>query len=263
MNREHHHNKNCLNPQGETCGVVETIHFPSIDSSNRWGKEHLDRWPKMGILCLTASELTAGRGRWGRKWHAPPGVNIYVSFCFWYDSKRNDVGNIPQIMALAAVTTLEELHFSPTIKWPNDLLLSGKKMGGILCETVVYQGRLGIICGIGLNINMALADLHAIGRPATSLFAETGELYDLDAVLNQLKHNFEIDLNQFLMEGFSPFHQRFVEKSHFKRGDLLSFHHGGELVTGQWSRLTEEGAVELILSDGTEKVFHSGEFVET
>ncbi len=173
------------------------------------------------------------------------------------------MGNLPQVMALAAVKTFEELDVFPTIKWPNDLLLSGKKVGGILCETVIEQGRLGVICGIGLNVNMELADLNAIDRPATSLFVETGKLYNPQEVFNLFKNNFELDLNRFINEGFSPFHQRFIEKSSFKRGDPLSFNHGGELIFGTWGSLTEEGAVELTLLDGSKKIFFSGEFLES
>lgn len=264
MNKERHHNKSRSNPQGESYTVVETIHFPSIDSTNKWGKEHYSRWPDKGILCVTASEQTAGRGRWNRSWQSPPGVNIYASFCFWFDPERKDVGNLPQVMALAAVKTVEEqLQLFPTIKWPNDLLLSGKKVGGVLCETVIEQGRLGVVCGIGLNVNMELADLNAIGRPATSLLVETGNYHDPQEVFEHFKNNFELDLKRFFKGGFSPFHQRFVEKSSFKQGDSLSFHQGGERIFGTWNRLTEEGAVELTLLDSSKKVFFSGEFLES
>lgn len=261
MSIDCHHNKSRLNPQGERLSVVETLDFSSIESTNSWGKKNFDRWPAKGILCVRASEQTAGRGRWKRTWTSPPGVNCYASFCFWIDPERKDVGNIPQMMALAAVKTLEEIHFDAKIKWPNDLLLSEKKVGGILCETVMDQGRLGIVCGIGLNINMEPADLEAIGRPATSLFAETGQVYDLKEIFDLLKNNFEVLLSQFLMEGFSPFYAKLVEKSPFKIGDPISFHCGGETICGQWNRMTEEGAVELTLPDGSKQIFYSGEFL--
>ena len=74
----------------------------SIDSTNSWAKAHPDQWAAEGVTLVTASEQMAGRGRFKRKWVSPPDVNIYATFCFWFDAERKDVGHIPQLLALAA-----------------------------------------------------------------------------------------------------------------------------------------------------------------
>src|SRR4029077_7189564 len=106
-------------------------------------------------------------------------LNIYATFCFWFDLQRTDIGHIPQLLALSAAQTLEEQGFLPTIKWPNDLLLRDKKVAGILCETILEQGLRGIVCGIGLNVNMPLHILNQIDRPATSLLFEGGHAFEV------------------------------------------------------------------------------------
>ena len=106
---------------------VKHLHFKQIDSTNTWAKQHTDQWASKGVTLITASEQTAGRGRFKRRWESPPDVNIYATFCFWFDLHRTDLGHIPQILALASAQTLEMLGFFPKIKWPNDVLLGGKK----------------------------------------------------------------------------------------------------------------------------------------
>lgn len=120
---------------------MKHIHFDTIDSTNTWSKRHTGEWAPEGVTLVTASKQTSGRGRFKRTWISPPDVNIYATFCFWFDPKRNDVGHIPQLLALAGASTLMQQGFLPKIKWPNDLLLNGKKVAGILCETILEQEK--------------------------------------------------------------------------------------------------------------------------
>jgi BirA family biotin operon repressor/biotin-[acetyl-CoA-carboxylase] ligase len=257
-------NKNERNAQAKSkqdMHLAKQIHFEQIDSTNTWAKKHPDQWASTGVTLITASEQTAGRGRFKRLWISPPHLNIYATFCFWNDLQRSDMGHIPQLLAIAAAQTLEKQGFSPTIKWPNDVLLQQKKVGGILCETIIEQERQGIICGIGLNVNMPLEILKQIDRPATSLLVEGGHPFEVSHILDVLQQFFLAALNQFIAEGFAPFFPLFHQRSALKKGQLVRFHDHQTLIEAQFEKLHPNGSVELRLIDGNSKIFYAGEFL--
>ena len=197
---------------------LKHIHFHQIDSTNTWAKTHVDQWEPAGVTLVTASGQTAGRGRFNRQWQSPPDVNIYATFCFWMDAQRSDMGQVPQLLALTACQTLEKWGFIPKIKWPNDLLLSNKKVAGILCETIMHAEKRGIVCGIGLNVNMSQDELKLIERPATSLFAEKGKEFELRMILDSLQTIFVSSLDLFIEKGFLHFFPYWRKDRPLKKG---------------------------------------------
>jgi len=263
MTKSQHNNKKKENAQGksvQTIDLAKHIHFELIDSTNTWAKLHSDEWDPQGLTLITASEQSAGRGRFKRQWVSPPNLNIYATFCFWLDAAGTDIGHIPQVLAIAAAKTLERLGFSPTIKWPNDLLLGNKKVAGILCETILEGDSRGVVCGIGLNVNMPLAILSQIDRPATSLLVEGGHPFEKDAILKLLQDFFSADLNLFLNTGFSSFFPLLQKLSFLKKGQNVSFLDHQTLIEAQFECLLPDGSVQLQLPNGNLKVFHAGEF---
>lgn len=156
---------------------ISQRHFSEIDSTNTWAKNNAHLLPPGKLTLITADTQTCGKGRLGRQWISPPKQNLYASFCFFIDKGRKDIGNISLLMAVSVSETLESLGFHPQIKWPNDILINGKKAGGILCELAELSGpsdQMCAIAGIGLNINMPLEQLNEIDQPATSLLQEGG-----------------------------------------------------------------------------------------
>ena len=260
---KNHDSKFHLNAQVKTqdLKLAKRIHFPSIDSTNMWAKQQVGQWAADGITLITAAEQTAGRGRFKRSWESPPDVNIYATFCFWMNAQRTDSGQIPQVLALATAQTLEQLEFTPALKWPNDILLNRKKVGGILCETLLEQEQRGIVCGIGLNVNMPADVLNRIDRPATSLFVEKQQLFDPAVVLELLQARFVVDLNQFLKEGITPFFPRFQHYLAFKKEQAIRFHDNQTQVEAQFEEVRSDGSVVLRLKGGILKIFHAGEFI--
>jgi BirA family transcriptional regulator, biotin operon repressor / biotin---[acetyl-CoA-carboxylase] ligase len=240
---------------------MKHIHFEEIDSTNTWAKRHIAEWASEGVTLITASGQTAGRGRFNRQWVSPFHVNLYATFCFWFDTQRDDIGHIPQLLALAVAQMLEKEGFSPVIKWPNDLLLKGKKVAGILCETVMDQERRGIVCGLGLNVNMPLNALNQIDRPATSLLVEAGRSFDIKDILKHLQKLFTDSLSDFIGNGFSRFFPLLQERSAFKKGDWVRFHDHQTFVEAQFEALHADGSVELRLPDKSLKIYYSGEFL--
>ena len=240
---------------------VKRIHFEEIDSTNSWAKTHTGEWAPSSVTLVTASGQTGGRGRFKRRWESPSGLNIYATYCFWFDPNRTDVGHIPQLLSLAAAETLEREGFSPKIKWPNDVLLNGKKVAGILCETISGEERRGIICGIGLNVNMPQEMLEQIDRPATSLLAESGVEWGVKNILDKLTDAFILFLEAFVQKGFGSFFQKLQGYSVYGKGDAVRFHDHQKVVEAKFEAMHPNGSVELRLPDGSKKIYYAGEFL--
>lgn len=240
---------------------VERRHFTTIDSTNTWGKQHAHELPHDKITLVTADAQTAGRGRFKRRWESSPKQNILASFCFFIEKHRTDIGNIPQVLALSAAKTLKEMGFAPELKWPNDVLLSGKKVAGILAETTPLSDFLCMVAGIGLNVNMPKEELEKIDRPATSLFAEKGKTYVVEDVLALLQKHFCNDLNLFLNEGFHTFlatYRRYMSQDLTR---VIRFHDNRTVWEGTFHEINEDGSLSLKMPDGTIKTFIAGEIM--
>lgn len=152
-------------------------HFETISSTNDWAKDHLLSFPHDKITRITADVQTKARGQYGRYWHSPFG-NMYASFCFFLENPETP--SLTFSFATSIVSLLEQYGVFSKIKWPNDIFVNGKKIAGILCETVPLSSsdqRCGVVVGIGMNINMDSKELSLIDQPATSLFVETGTLW--------------------------------------------------------------------------------------
>jgi BirA family biotin operon repressor/biotin-[acetyl-CoA-carboxylase] ligase len=236
-------------------------HFETIESTNTWAKEHAVKFESKVLTLVTASAQTAGRGRFKRRWESPANLNIYATFCFFLDLLRSDIGHVPQLLALSTAQILEELGFKPTLKWPNDILLSSKKVGGILCETVLIEKQRCVICGIGLNVNMSLEELQKIDRPATSLLVESDKNYSVLQILELIKNQFIMNLNQFLETGFTKFFHAFISRSFLTKGQRIRFHDNQKIVEGYFNHFNLDGSISLQLLNGDINIFHAGEFL--
>lgn len=236
-------------------------HFETIDSTNTWAKNHMGEFPSDALTLVTAHTQTAGRGRFQRRWESPPGQNIYASFCFHVEKQRQDIGNIPQIMSLSAASVLEALKFQPWIKWPNDVLLSSKKIAGILTETTPLEKTTGVIVGIGLNVNMTQEILEKIDQPATSLLAEAHTAFDVKAVLQLLQDQFLSDLSLFLQQGMPPFLDKYRKLIFTYPKQLIRFHDNQQLWLGTFDHINDDGSLTLKLTNGSLKTFIVGEIV--
>src|SRR6185436_13745053 len=155
---------------------IHYITLDSVDSTNNWVKSHLaDLKP---LTCVTAEEQTAGRGRFKRHWISPRGENIYASLYLTVPLGSGYLPNLGQIMAFACAKVLRGLGLKALLKWPNDILIQDKKIAGVLTETVTKDDEIGVILGIGLNVNMSQESLNTIGVPATSLFDQSKKKWD-------------------------------------------------------------------------------------
>ena len=237
---------------------MNEIHLKTIDSTNTYAKKHAPTFPKGQITCVIAEEQTAGRGRFHRTWDSPKGGNLYATFYFLLPASSKSLMSLSQIMACSMAKVLLTEHFSPKIKWPNDIQLSGKKCSGILCETRFQGEEVEIFLGIGLNVNMGQDLLGNIDQPATSLFVESGKEWNQLEILQKLQTQFASDLALFTKKGFAPFHN-FFDKLLLFKGEKIRCFDGKKEWTGLFHSITSDGQLNLPLPDGSMHTMLSGD----
>ncbi len=243
---------------------IKRYHFEVIDSTNTWAKANAKLFKQSELTLVTAARQTLGKGRLGRTWHSPAGQNIYATFCFFMDPQRKDIGNLPQIMALSAAEILALEGFEPKLKWPNDILLNNKKVGGILTETSLEGEQLFIALGIGLNVNMLPEEAVEIERPVTSLLMEsieTGKIFVVDELLQKLAKNFQDKLQKFYSDGFTPFLESYRNRIVHSLHGELSFRDSQKTWVGYFEKINPDGSLMMKLPNGELKAFIAGELV--
>jgi len=234
------------------------IHFDTIDSTNTWTKKNAATLDQNQLTCVTALEQTAGRGRLNRKWESPKGQNIYATLYFCLPRDCPYIANLGQILSLSCIAVLKKKGFSPAVKWPNDILLDHKKVAGILCETVSFEDRIGIVLGIGININMSPELLDTIDQPATSLAQLSGQTWNLEQIIEPILKQFIHDLETLQEKGFAPFHRAYEDLLAFK-GAQLTCTDGIRTIQGICHSINSDGKLNLLLPDGTLTTLSAGE----
>ena len=189
-------------------GLNTLIRLPAADSTNAWAKANLDRFGPVGAVYTT--NQTAGRGRLGRAWANAAGLALYYTAVLRLPLA--DPGALPLYASLAVAAALRRQYGADCqIKWPNDLLLHGKKIVGILCESCQSPepgGPRAILCGIGVNLAQPAAYFTQNGLPhATSLALEGAAVHpeaDAGALAAALTDfAFDRDIYAFEREGFA------------------------------------------------------------
>lgn len=175
-------------------------HFATLETTSGYALEHCDQFDKSKVTLITADHQTAGRGRLGRSWSSQPCENILASFVFFIEQEI-EVQWLGLLLALAAAELMEFHGVSARFKWPNDLIVRGHKIAGVLVES---KGSAWIV-GIGLNVNMMPSDLAKVGQPATSLYVEVGKRFDLAALIAKLSEIYLAKVERFLKEGVGTF----------------------------------------------------------
>lgn len=235
-------------------------HFKSIDSTSTHAKRQIGLLDKSLMTIIYADEQTAGRGRFDHRWHSPDEGNLYATFCFHLTERVQECSHFSIVAALPVADLLEEYGVSPTLKWPNDLQINGKKIGGVLIETSPTDDGLFLFCGIGLDINMSPQTLSTIDIPATSLYAETGKKHDVQEFLHRLEKHFSKAVSLFLQEGIAPFLPRYRELTHSCIGKNISFRNTqGKRIEGIFIGINPHGALILQLPSGESILCYSGE----
>jgi BirA family biotin operon repressor/biotin-[acetyl-CoA-carboxylase] ligase len=238
------------------------FHFFKTDSTNRVALELGHAGEPEGAVVL-AEEQTAGRGRAGRKWHSERAAGIYVTLLLRPKLAPVQAPLLTMMAGLSAHSAVEALTgLAVDLKWPNDLLIRGKKLGGILTEMHAEPSQVRfVIVGIGLNVNQERFP-GELANMATSLRAETGKSQSRMEVLVRLLREFENDYNRFLREGVSSVVARFESVSSFAKGKRVRVTNGTESYTGTTAGLGAEGLLQVEREDGRVTAVISGDVTE-
>ncbi|MBO9609997.1 MAG: biotin--[acetyl-CoA-carboxylase] ligase [Paenibacillaceae bacterium] len=233
--------------------------FDEVDSTQNVAHELVRQGAEEGTLII-AEQQTQGRGRQGRAWHSPKGKGIYMSLVL---KPRIPLHFTPQLTLLVAValcrTMSQYVGDRVGIKWPNDLLIDGRKVSGILLESRADDERLHyVVAGIGIGVNLTAEDyppeLHKV---ATSLRMETGVEIDRAAFICAFLAELEELYGLYHREGFAPI-QALWEARSVSLGKRVTAVAATGTITGVAERIDDSGALMLRLDDGTSLPVYSG-----
>jgi BirA family biotin operon repressor/biotin-[acetyl-CoA-carboxylase] ligase len=239
-------------PQWHACVL------PSVDSTNA---EALRLLPAAQMLpfYVVAERQTSGRGRRGRSWVSPFGENLYYSLVIRVEGGMRQLEGMSLAVGLALLQVIRGFGVVEAgLKWPNDVLVGDRKLAGILLE---LSGDPADVChvviGIGLNVNMLVADQGSIGQPWTSMRAELGRLFNRNELVCELNRQLSRYLDVQLSDGFAALQDEW-QANHLWQARAVSLTAGGEPIEGVVLGVDGSGAIRLRV-DGAERSFSGGE----
>jgi BirA family biotin operon repressor/biotin-[acetyl-CoA-carboxylase] ligase len=238
-------------------------HFFKVDSTNTIALHLGEDGEPHGAVVL-AEDQTAGRGRAGRSWLTEKSAGISCTLLVRPPIPPAHAPLLTLVAGLAARdAAAEEMNAIPDIRWPNDLLVRGRKFGGILTEMRAEPDRLHYaVIGIGINVNQLKMPVE-IEDIATSLRIESGKVHSRLELLVRLLRHLDRYYNLYLAEGSQPILRRFAEVSSFFRGKRVRITTAREVFTGVTAGLESSGVLRVTRDDGrgTEAIL-SGDVAE-
>jgi len=208
---------------------------------------------------VVADQQSAGRGRQGRQWQSPPGMNLHATVLL-KPPLPGPVEALPRVAALAIhAAVLAAEAADAWVKWPNDVLVGDRKLAGVLCETR-WQGSepQAVVVGMGVNLNMPPELLAVIDRPATSLLVVTGQRVERGVFLRLLLDHFNHLLARAHRCGMDDLLPDWRAASRLP-GRVVRLLQGDRVHHGRVAELARDGSLVLRLADGSLQAFHAGE----
>lgn len=229
------------------------MRYAQVESTNTLAREQAEQGQAEGLV-ITAEEQLAGRGRMGRKWTVPRGTSLQCSVLLRPPLAPQHATRITPMAALAVAAMLEhELHLQPALKWPNDVLLDGKKVCGILTEAGLLGDSVSyVILGIGLNINYAMRDYPELAPRATTLQDVLGHASDI----SQIERALFAELNYYyarLVSGESLVNEFRARLDML--GQPIQVANQDKIMQGIAEDIDEDGALILRQGDATVRLF--------
>jgi BirA family biotin operon repressor/biotin-[acetyl-CoA-carboxylase] ligase len=239
-------------------------YFPVTDSTNARAMELAEKGASHGTV-VCADEQTAGRGRLGRKWDSPPGLNLYLTVILRPRIAPMIAPRLTLVAAVALAQAVEDAAgLSCSLKWPNDLYIGGRKAAGILAEMAADPDTVRhVAIGVGLNVNGVEADFpEALRDKATSIRMESGRrIFRMD-ILAAFLSRLEAAYLDFLAGGFEALLPEWKRRS-LLDGRRVLLRNGDASAWGTAIGVAEDGVLLFRKegADAPEKVF-SGEIIE-
>ena len=237
-------------------------HFPTIDSTNTLAMREAEQGQESGTVYL-ADEQTVGRGRGAHEWHSAAGSGLYVSILLRPAIAPADILWLSLATGLAVQAAVRDVtSLAPDIRWPNDLLLSGRKMGGILTELNAEVARVRhAVIGIGLNVHQPSfpTELAAL---ATSLKLETGKEWSRQELLVALLHHLHNEIERLsaphnLEAATTELRRRLAANSTWIQGKIVIVTEA-ETFSGVTDGLDSRGFLRVRTPQGVRTVLSGG-----
>ena len=192
------YNETTITDQIHTKWAGKTVHFArETDSTNLWIKRLAKEGASEGTLAL-AEFQSAGRGRLGRSWEVPEGTSVMMSILLRPKFEPQYAPTLTLVMGMAVAKAVKNLGFDVSIKWPNDVVVSHKKICGILTEMGVRDGKIDYaVIGVGINVNIKEFP-EEMADKATSLYLESGKEFDRSQIPG------------LVMEAFEEYYEKFA-----------------------------------------------------
>lgn len=239
----------------------DIIYLDSVDSTNSYGKRLAENGFSDGTVII-AEEQTSGRGRLGRDWVSPKGKGIWMTIMLKPEIKPNLASQVTLIAALAVLKAIKAAYdMDIMIKWPNDLVINGKKVCGILAELGAEIERVNYLCvGIGINANLDESDFKNQSLDmATSLKIAAGMEVERKKLIAHILDIFEEYYSMFLEKGSLEFMIEEYKKYLINMGKEVRLVAKNEEMHATAEDITYEGHLLVRLDDGTLKEISSGE----
>jgi BirA family biotin operon repressor/biotin-[acetyl-CoA-carboxylase] ligase len=209
---------------------------------------------------LVCEHQSAGRGRRGNTWTSAVGGSVIFSVLWRFPQGAEALAGLSLAVAVGAAKALERFGArGVALKWPNDLLCGGRKLGGILIETTGDTvGPSTAVVGIGVNLRLSASVRKRIGRPVTDLATNCAVTPSRTAVLAGLVVSIASALEQFSREGFAPFRKAWLERHAWQGRRVVLSRADRRVAEGEIVGIAKDGALELASERGIVR-FHSGE----
>ena len=233
--------------------------FHSLESTNTFAREQAANRDYAGSVVF-AERQTAGRGRRGKEWLSPFGASIYMSVLWDFEQGAQALQGLSLAVGVAVRRALLELGLADvSLKWPNDIYVKGKKLGGILLEMVGDpEGHCSVVIGIGINVSMPIAIGQNIDQPWTDLDSELLSAVSRNKLAASLIDEIFTLLADFETVGFSAYRDEWESADAFS-GLQCAIITPRETVSGVLLGVDNNGAVRLRLADGSVQRFIGGE----
>jgi BirA family biotin operon repressor/biotin-[acetyl-CoA-carboxylase] ligase len=232
------------------------ITFDRLPSTNAWAMRN-SAFCRHGDVIWTMHQ-TKGRGRFSRSWVSPESSALTVSVVLSEIFLPGIPSQVGQLAALSILKTLEQCNIRSQLKWPNDVMVKGKKISGILSE--LNHKNKKIIVGIGININTTEKEFcdANLNTNATSMYMESGASYEIEAVLKILQTHLENYLRKAEKEGSHFIVTEWTEHD-WLMNSIIEIKRGKIKSTGLYAGLDKQGRIRIIDNSGHEQMYWDGD----
>jgi BirA family biotin operon repressor/biotin-[acetyl-CoA-carboxylase] ligase len=239
----------------------EIIFLETVTSTNDVAMELAAQRKNPEGIVVIADTQTKGRGRFGREWVSPPDANIYFTVILRPSLPPNEVALITLMGAVAVVSAIREYTgLKAGIKWPNDILVTGKKTGGILSEMRSARGSISFLAvGIGINVNMSLNDFpEDISALSTSLKIESGEIFDRVELLGKIFAELERSYSILLKGNKKALINDWIRLNSTLGNNVLVKNHD-RIISGIAENINDSGELIIRLPTGKTETVKAGD----